>query len=75
MIAKFYEEGNRCVSLEVYVDGSTEVVFNIDNEDDMEHQMISLKENDLFNLIGQLLRMQSEVRKANELSSKSIIKE
>ena len=42
-------------------------IYDIENNEDQKH--VILKDNDLFDLIWQLLRIQSEIRKESEVKN------
>ena len=62
MITKFRGVGNVDHTIEFERSELSNVDITIENVTDSEYQMITISEKDLFSLIGQLLRIQSEIR-------------
>jgi hypothetical protein len=63
MITKFMCNDDSFKSLEFSIKNKTELEVLITDEETNLKEFVTLKEKDLFNLIGQLLRVQSEIRK------------
>lgn len=63
MITKFRGIGNSDHTIEFERSESSNVDITIEDCSNSDFQLITLSEKDLFSLIGQLLRIQSEIRK------------